>query len=198
MILGRKLDVSQIFNDAGNVIPVTLIEAGPCFITQVKNEEKDKYSAIQIGFDKIEKKNKIKKTMKGKEYKYLKEQRIESGSQYNVGDKIDVSIFKEGDKVIISGISKGKGFAGAVKRWNFGGKPSTHGAKHEERAMGSVASGIPNRGRITPGKKMPGKLGVERVTVKNLLVVKVNNDKNLLAVKGAVPGRKGALLEIKL
>jgi len=189
-ILGQKLGMSQIFDEKGNQIPVTLIEAGPCFVTQIKVKEKDGYQAVQIGF--IRKTKKIKKTEKGKEFKYLRE--FKNG-EFKVADIIDASIFQEGDKVKISGISKGKGFAGAVKRWGFKGRLSaTHGTKHELRTLGSVGSSFPER--VVKGKKMPGRMGYVRVTVKNLKIIKVDKENNLLAVKGAVPGRKGTLLEI--
>jgi len=193
-ILGQKLGMSQIFDEKGNQIPVTLVEAGPCQILQIKTKEKDGYTAIQIGFKKIEKAKKIKKTMKGKEFRYIKEQRTESKEQLKVGDKIDVSIFKEGEKVTVSGISKGKGFAGVVKRWGFHGRPRTRGTKHEERTHGSIGAATPSR--VIKGIKMAGRMGGERVTVKNLKIVKIDPENNLLAIKGAVPGRRGILLEI--
>jgi len=197
-ILGQKLGMSQIFDEKGNVVPVTLIEAGPCWVTQIKSEEKDKYEAIQIGFGKLKEK-KVKKPQKHKPYKYLREFKNKElgikNQELRIGDKIEVSVFQEGDKVKISGISKGKGFAGAVKRWGFHGRPSTHGTKHEERTIGSTGSRFPQR--VIKGRKMPGRMGVERVTVKNLKIAKVDLENNLLAVKGAVPGRKGTLLEIR-
>ena len=193
-ILGQKLGMSQIFDEKGNQIPVTLVEAGPCQILQIKTKEKDGYTAIQIGFKKIEKAKKIKKTMKGKEFRYIKAQRTESKEQLKVGDKIDVSIFKEGEKVTVSGISKGKGFAGVVKRWGFHGRPRTRGTKHEERTHGSIGAATPSR--VIKGIKMAGRMGGERVTVKNLKIVKIDPENNLLAIKGAVPGRRGILLEI--
>jgi large subunit ribosomal protein L3 len=194
-ILGQKLGMSQIFNEKGNQIPVTLVEAGPCQILQIKTKEKDGYTAIQIGFKKIEKAKKIKKTMKGKEFRYIKEQRTENKEQLKVGDKIDVSIFKEGDRVSVSGESKGKGFAGVVKRWGFHGRPRTRGTKHEERQPGSVGAATPSR--VVKGIKMAGRMGSERITVKNLKIIKIDKEDNLLAIKGAIPGRKGTLLEIK-
>jgi large subunit ribosomal protein L3 len=186
--------MSQIFDEKGNLIPVTLFEAGPCQVTQIKTKEKDGYEAIQLGF--IKKMKKIKKTEKGKEFKYLREFRnkelgIES---YELGKKIDVSIFKEGDRVLVSGISKGKGFAGVVKRWGFAGKDATHGTKHERRMPGAIGSATPSR--VVKGRKMPGRMGFGRVTIKNLKVVKVDPENNLLAVKGAIPGARGTLLEI--
>ena len=194
-ILGLKIEMSQIFDKESRVSPITLIECGPCYVLQKKTKEKDGYSAWQIGFKKITKKNKIKKTMKGKEFKYIREQRTVNDEQYKVGDKINISIFKEEDIVKVSGISKGKGFQGAVKRWGFSGRNATHGVKHEHRTLGSVGSSFPER--VIKGKKMPGRMGTERVTVKNLKVVKVDAENNLLAVKGAVPGRRGTLLEIR-
>jgi len=194
-ILGKKLEMTQIFKD-DKVIPVTLIEAGPCFITQIKTKEKDGYDALQIGFEKLKPK-KVKKTLKNKPYRYLREFKIrESGiGNYELGQRIDVSVFKEGDKVKISGVSKGKGFQGAVKRWGFSGRDATHGVKHEHRTLGSV--GVSDAERVFKGKKMPGRMGGERVTVKNLEIVEVDPENNLIAVKGAVPGRRGTLLEIR-
>lgn len=200
-ILGKKIEITQIFDEKGNVIPVTLIEAGPCFVTQIKSKEKDGYDSVQIGFEKL-KENRITKSKKKKPYKYIREFRVEGrafaplASGATAGkDKIDVSVFKEGDEVKISGISKGKGFAGAVKRWGFHGRGASHGVKHEERTIGSVGSRYPQR--VIKGRKMPGRMGFERVTVKNLKIAKVDLENNLLAVKGAVPGRRGTLLEIR-
>jgi len=189
-ILGLKLGMTQVFDEKGNQIPVTLIEAGPCYITQIKTKEKDKYGAVQVGF--VKKTRKIKKAEKGKEFKHLRE--FEDG-EHKMGDKIDVSIFQEGDKVKISGLSKGKGFAGVVKRWGFHGRPATRGTKHEERTGGSTGSSMPSR--VVKGKKMAGRMGFERVSVKNLKIVKIEKEDNLIAVRGAVPGRKGTLLEIR-
>jgi len=190
-ILGKKKEMSQIFDEKGNVYPVTLIEAGPCFVTQMKNEEKDKYSAVQIGY--VKKTKHVKKTEKGREYRYLKE--FKNGENLKAGDEINVSVFQEGDKVKISGISKGKGFAGAVKRHGFKGKLSaTHGTKHEHRTIGSIGSRFPQR--VIKGRRMPGRMGAERITTKNLKIVKIDKEKNLIAVNGAVPGSRGTLLEI--
>jgi len=194
-ILGKKIEMSQIFSKDGKVIPITLIEAGPCFVTQIKGKEKDGYEAVQIGF---QKKNKVKKSEKGKGFSYLKEFRSkELGTEdqkLKVGDKIDVSIFKENDEVKISGISKGKGFQGAVKRWGFSGMGASHGVKHEHRTLGSVGS--TDAARVLKGKKMPGRMGGERITQRNLKIAKIDLESNLIAVKGAVPGRRGTLLEI--
>jgi len=191
-ILGKKIGMSQIFDSNGKVIPATLIEAGPCYVTQIKTKDKDKYEAIQIGY--LKKTKKIKKTEQKKPFKYLREFKGDL-SQYQVGDKIDVSIFQEGERVKISGISKGKGFQGAVKRWGFAGRGGSHGVKHEHRTIGSVGCRFPQR--VVKGRKMPGRMGSERVTISNLQIVKIDKENNLLAVKGAVPGNRGSLLEIK-
>jgi len=190
-ILGLKLEMSQVFDEKGNIVPVTLIEAGPCTVTQIKTKDKDGYDSLQIGFKKIEKKNKIKKPMKKKPFRFLRE--FQDG-EHKIGAEIDVSLFQEGDMVKVSGVSKGKGFQGAVKRWGFSGRDATHGVKHEHRTLGSVGTTGPQR--VIKGKKMPGRMGSERVTVKNLKIVKIDKESNLLAVKGAVPGKRGTLLEI--
>lgn len=208
-ILGQKLEMSQLFDEKGDVVPVTVITAGPCFITQIKSKKKDGYKAIQIGFNRIEKKAKLKKPQMSKPFRYLREFSIQStatasgqessvdgqDSQYKVGDEIDISIFQAGDKIKVSGISKGKGFQGAVKRWGFAGRGASHGVKHEARTLGSVGSSFPER--VIKGKKMPGRMGFERVTVKNLEIVKIDAKNNLIAIKGAIPGRRGTLLEIR-
>lgn len=194
-ILGKKIGMSQMFDKNGKMTPVTLISAGPCFVLQKKNKEKEGYEALQIGFTKIEKKNKITKSMKGKEYKNIKEVR---GTDENLktGDEINVTAFEEGDKVKVSGMSKGKGFQGGVKRHGFHGKLSaTHGNKHEHRTLGSTGSRFPQH--VIKGRKMPGRMGYERTSVKNLKVMKIDKESNLLVLKGAVPGRTGALLEIR-
>jgi large subunit ribosomal protein L3 len=191
-ILGSKLEMTQMFDSTGKKIPVTLVEAGPCEVLQQKTKEKDGYESLQIGFQKIKKEKKISRSQKKKPYQFQKEFK---GGDQKVGDKIDVSIFKEGDMVKVSGISKGKGFQGAVKLWNFSGRNATHGVKHEQRTLGSVGS--TDAQRVFKGKKMAGRMGSERITVKNLKVIKMDKDNNLLALRGAVPGRKGTLLEIK-
>lgn len=193
-ILGQKIGMSQLFDKDGKVIPVTLILGGPCFVLQKKTKEKDGYQAVQIGFLKIEKKNKIKKTMKGKEYKYIKEERLTNNNS-EIGDEINVSIFNEGDKIKVSGISKGKGFQGGVKRHGFSGRNATHGVKHEHRTIGSTGCRFPQR--VIKGRKMPGRMGYERISVKNLKIAKIDKENNLLMVKGAIPGHKGTLLEIR-
>jgi len=191
-ILGRKLNMSQVFDDKGDRTPVTLIEAGPCFITQIKTKESDGYASVQIGFEKI-KENKTGKSKMKKPFKCLREFRIKD-SEYKEGDKIDVSIFKQGDLLDVSGISKGKGFAGGMKKWGFAGGPASHGSKHH-RGVGSTGSRYPQR--VIKGRKMPGRMGSERKTIKNLQVIKIDLENNLLAVKGSLPGRRGTLLEVR-
>ena len=188
--------MSQMFDEKGKVIPVTLISAGPCVVLQKKTKEKEGYNALQVGFIKIEKKSKVKKTMKGKEYRYIKEFLVINDQlSKNVGDPINLAEFKEGDKVNIVGISKGKGFQGAVKRHGFSGRNATHGAKHEARTVGSIGQRFPQH--TIKGRRMPGRMGYERVTVKNLIVAKIDAENNILALKGAVPGHRGTLLEIR-
>lgn len=202
-ILGKKIKMSQVFDEKGNVIPVTLVEAGPCYVTQIKTKTKDEYGAVQIGFEKIENEKKIKKPMKNKPYRYLRELRIkaagtieatEVAKEIKVGDEINTSIFKEGEIINISSISKGKGFAGGVKRWGFEERAKAHGAK-DMRKIGSVGGRFPQR--VIKGKKMPGRMGNQRVTIKNLEIVKIDPENNLFAIKGAIPGRRGTILEIK-
>ena len=190
--------MSQVFGEDGKVSPVTLIEAGPCPIVQVRTEDKDGYSAVQIGFGNIKEKNTrkpqqghFKKADLKRNYRYLKEFQ---NSDLKIGETINVSIFNEGEIVKISGISKGKGFQGVVKRHGFAGFPATHGTKHGLRAPGSIGSAFPQR--VFKGKKMAGKMGTDRVAVKGLRVIQVDGENNLIAVKGAVPGKKGTLLEI--
>jgi len=190
-ILGKKLIMSQLFDEKNKVVPVTLVEAGPCYVLQIKTNEKDGYQAVQIGLER--KKKNIKKTEKGKEFKYWREFR-DQGENFKVGNEINLSVFQEGDKVKVSGISKGKGFQGVVKRWGFHGRNASHGARHEERKVGSIGSCLPER--VVKGRKMPGRMGSDRVTVKNLKIAKIDKENNILAIKGAIPGKKGTLLEI--
>jgi len=197
-ILGKKIGMTQIFDESNNSIPVTLIKAGPCFITQVKTKEKDGYEAVQIGFEEINEK-KTKSSQKGhfkkagldKNYYYLKE--FKNGN-LKLTQKLDVSLFTLGEIVSVSGISKGKGFQGVIKRHGFKGSPSSHGTKHTLRAPGSIGSAFPQR--VFKGKKMAGRMGSDRVTLSGLEIISIDEQENLMAVKGAVPGKKGTLLEI--
>lgn len=192
-ILGKKIEMTQVFDEKGNVVPVTLVAAGPCVVLQKKTKEREGYDALQVGFVKIEKKSKIKKPMKGKEYRHIKEARdMKEGS---VGDQITVSAFKEGDVVTVIGVSKGKGFQGAVKRHGFHGRDRTHGMKHDARTLGSIGHRFPQH--TIKGQRMHGRMGADRVTVKNLTVAKVDAENNLIAIKGAIPGHRGTLLQIQ-
>jgi len=195
-ILGKKLKMTQLFEADGQAVPVTFVEAGPCFVMQKKTAEKDGYQAVQIGFSEV-KKGKLNKPQaghqKGKSLKFLREFRVEN-SELNVGDEIKAEIFQEGDKIKVIGTSKGKGFAGVVKRHHFGGGPASHGQKHSLRAPGSIGATFPER--VPKGRRMGGRMGNERVTVEGLRVFKIDGENNILAIVGAVPGIKGALLEI--
>jgi len=191
-ILGKKIEMSQKFQE-DKVIPITTIQAGPCIITQIKTKDKDKTQAVQISFEELKAK-KIKKPQKNTPFRYLRQFRTDEIANYKVGDKIDTSIFKPGDKLIISGISKGMGFAGVMKRHGFHGMPATHGTKHDHRHAGSIGSTANQR--VTKGKRMAGRMGGTRVTIKNLEIIEINPEKNLLMVKGAVPGARNALLKI--
>ncbi|MBU1102881.1 50S ribosomal protein L3 [Patescibacteria group bacterium] len=203
-ILAKKLQMAQIFDSEGKAVPVTLVQAGPCFVTQVKSKDtKDGYSAVQIAFGEIKHINKPKEghlskikneKLKMKNFgKYLREFRI-ANSEMKLGDEIKADIFKEGDEVKVIGISKGKGFAGVVKRHGFAGGPASHGQKDRLRAPGSIGSTFPER--VLKGKRMAGRMGGERVTVEGLTVAKVDAENNIIAIKGAVPGNRGQLLEI--
>ena len=199
-LIGKKLGMSQIFLENGYVVPVSMIQAGPCSIVQIKGKKPDGYKAIQLGFGEKKKYNKAVtghlKKAKLKSAAKLLEFRIESPEKYKVGDKVDVSIFNNGDKIAVVGWTKGRGFAGGVKRWGWHGGPASHGSTAHRR-MGSVGPGT-SPGRIWKNKTMPGRYGNERVTVKNLKVVKVEKEKNLLYVKGAIPGAKnGYVILIK-
>ncbi|MBE6728637.1 MAG: 50S ribosomal protein L3 [Ruminococcaceae bacterium] len=197
-IVGKKLGMTQLFDANGNVIPVTVIEAGPCVISQKKTVENDGYEAVQIGYGDL-KASKVNKPMKGHfakgdvaPKKVLREFRFDDTSTMNVGDIIKADIFAEGDAVDVRGTSKGKGYAGVVKRWNFSRLKESHGTGPVHRHGGSL--GVIDPARVFKGKKMAGHLGNERVTVQNLSVVKVDAENNIIAVKGAVPGPKGGIV----
>lgn len=180
------------------VIPVTFVKAEPNIITQVKNKEKDGYLAVQLGFDNSRKK--INKPLKGHlkdlgKFRHLKEFRAESVDNLKVGDVLGVDQFQEGDSVKVSGLNKGRGFQGVVKRHGFSGGPKTHGQKNRHRAPGSIGNTSPQR--VVPGRKMAGHMGMERITIKNLKIVGVDKDNNILMIKGGLPGMKGTILEIR-
>ena len=200
-LVGKKLGMTQLFDQNGNVVPVTVLEVGPCAVVQKKTVENDGYEAIQIGFGDL-KASKVKKPMKGHfakgdvaPKKVLREFRLADTSSVNVGDVLKVDLFAEGDKVDVAGTSKGKGYAGVIKRWNFSRLKMSHGTGPVARHGGSLgACSTPSR--VMKGKKMAGHLGAERVTVHNLDVVKVDAENNIIAVKGAVPGPKGGIVTI--
>ena len=199
-ILGRKIGMSQVFAENGEIVPVTVIEAGPCTVVEKKTLEKDGYQAVQLGFGFVKEK-KVSKPVLGQfkkrgtaPVKYLREFRVSADEKLNVGDQVKVDVFKSGDLVEVTGRSIGKGFAGGVKRWGFHRSAMAHGSKYH-RGVGSLQSR--NASRVFPGRKMPGHLGDERVTIRNLTVVSVDPEKNLLLVKGAVPGANGSLLMVK-
>ena len=199
-ILGKKLGMTQVFSPEGKIIPVSVIQAGPCKIAQVKTVENDGYQAIQLGFGSIKPVN-VNKPLKGHCEKAgiepvhnLKEIRTKDAASYNVGDIVSVEVFADGDIVDISGTSKGKGFAGTIKRWNDSRGPMTHGSKCHRRPASAGAKGP---ARVFKGKHSPGRMGGESVTVQNLEIVKVDAERNLLLIKGAVPGPKKGLLLIK-
>ena len=188
----------QVWNEEGKCFPATLLVAGPVTVTQLKSNEKDGYSAVQVGFGEKNAK-KINKALKGHlkdlgNFRYINEFRTDD-KEFNVGDTIDVSLFEEGDIVQVSGISKGKGFQGVVKRHGFHGGPRSHGQKHSEREPGSIGATGPQR--VFKGVRMAGRMGGDRVTVKNLKVLQVDKENNTLLISGAVPGKKGTLLEIR-
>ena len=201
-ILGRKLGMTQIWSDDDRLVPVTVIEAGPCVVTQVKTDKRDGYRAVQIGFGEIKAK-KVTKPMAGHfgkanvdPKKHLAEVRLDAGDEFKAGQTITVQALAEAKSVHVTGTSKGKGFAGVMKRHNFKGGPGGHGS-HFHRAPGSVGQ-CATPSRVFKGLKLPGHMGSETVTVRNLEVVKIDPEQNLLLVKGAVPGGKGALLTIRM
>lgn len=201
-ILGKKVGMTQIFDAEGVAVPVTLIEAGPCYVTQRKTVETDGYNAIQLGFGETTEKR-LNKPISGHLTKagappvrHFREFRVDNPTEYEMGQEIDVSIFAVDEMVDVTGISKGKGFAGVVKRHGFAGGPKTHGQSDRWRAPGAISAGS-TPGRVFKGTRMAGRMGNERVTVQNLQVALVDAEKNLLAVKGAVPGAKNGLVIVR-
>ena len=201
-IIGKKIGMTQIFDEVGNVIPVTVIEAGPCVVAQKKTAENDGYDAVQLGFMDAKEKQ-MTKPQKGHfeksgvaAKKHLKEFRLDDCSALNVGDVVGVDTFVVGDKVDVTGITKGRGYTGAIKRWNFHTLCSTHGVGPIHREVGSMgANSTPSR--VYKNKKMAGQYGNEQVTVLNLKVVKIDSEKNILAIKGAIPGAKNGIVFIR-
>lgn len=202
-IIGKKVGMTQIFDDNGNVIPVTVIEAGPCFVTQIRSAERDGYAAVQLGF----KETKPQRLTKGQlghlrrnnlpALRHLREFRLRNGDlDVEEGQQIKADVFAAGERVDVIGTSKGRGFAGTIKRYHFGRQPKTHGQSDRERAPGSVGA-TTTPGRTYKGQKMAGRMGNERVTAENVEVVVVDAERNLLAVKGSVPGANGGIVVIK-
>jgi len=201
-ILGKKVGMTQVFNESGEAVPVTVIEAGPCYVTQVKTVEKDGYRAAQLGFEEVE----ARKLAGGEKghlnrnglppLRHLREVPLSADDDIEEGDRIQADVFEVGDYVDVVGISKGRGFAGGVKRYGFAGGPKTHGQSDRHRAPGSIG-GTTHTSKVWKGQRMPGRMGNERVTAQNLRVEMVDPERNLLAVHGSVPGARGGLVEIK-
>ena len=200
-LIGRKVGMTQIFDEEGKVIPVTAIEVGPCTVTQIKTVEQDGYTAVQLGFGEV-KERKLNKPELGHlsknklaPKKYLREFRLDSVEGMKVGDELKADVFAVGDKVDVQGTSKGKGFQGVIKRHGQSRGPMGHGSMYHRRPGSMGPTSTP--GRVFPGKNLPGHMGVETVTIQNLEVVKVDLDKNVILVKGSVPGTKGVILKVK-
>ena len=201
-IVGKKLGMTQVFTPEGVVIPVTVVEAGPCPVVQVKNNETDGYSAVVVAFDK-QKAQRVNKPMTGAfkkagidTYRFVKELRFDNANDYTLGQEIKADIFAEGDKVDVIGTTRGRGFTGVIQRWNQHRLKMTHGVGPVHREVGSMgANSTPSR--VFKNKHMPGHYGVERVTIQNLEVVKVDTDRNVILVKGCVPGPKGSIVTIR-
>ena len=200
-IIGKKIGMTQIFDEIGNVIPVTVIQAGPCVIAQKKTVETDGYNAVQLGFADVKEKH-MTKAEKGHfekagvaAKKHLKEFRLDDCSAYNVGDVVTADTFAAGDKVDVTGMTKGRGYTGAIKRWNLHKLQATHGVGPIHRQSGSM--GVIDPARIFKNKKMAGQYGNEQVTVQNLKIVKIDSEKNLIAIKGAIPGAKDGIVFVR-
>lgn len=201
-IIGRKLGMSQIFGADGSVIPVTFVEAGPCYVTQVKNMENDGYEAVQLAFGAVKAKN-VNKCQTGtfkkanvEPKRVMKEFKFDNCADFSLGQEIKCDMFAEGDKVDVSGVSKGHGFSGVIKRWNAQRLKMTHGVGPVHREVGSMGANS-NPSRVFKNKKMPGQYGHENVTVQNLSVVRVDIDRNLILIKGAIPGPNQSIVTIK-
>ncbi len=197
-ILGTKENMTEYFSPTGELVPVTIVSVGPITVTRVFEKSKDGYDSVQVGYG-SKRESKISKAQKGQMkglYRTLKEFRLKNGEKTELkeGDVLDVSTFSEGDKLQVSGTSKGKGFQGVVKRHGFAGGPRTHGQKHSEREPGSIGGGL--RTHVPKGMRMAGRMGSDRITYKNLKVVLIDKENNLMLIKGAVPGRRGSLVEI--
>lgn len=201
-ILGKKLGMTQIFSSDGLVVPVTVIEAGPCYVTQVKTKENDGYEAVQLAFGEI-RENLVNKPLLGQFKKAqvsakrtLKEFKLDNSQEFKLGDKITCDIFEEGELVDVTGMSKGHGFTGTIKKYNFALQRMSHGGGPNHRHVGSIGSSA-TPGKVYKGRKMAGRYGNEKVTILNLKVVQVDAERNILLIKGAVPGNKGGLVSIR-
>ena len=196
--LGTKIGMTQIFREDGKVVPVTVIQAGPCVVTQVKTMETDGYEAVQLGFGDVKRRNKPQTghLKNSKLSRYLREVTTDDTTGFTVGQSIGVDIFEAGEKVDVIGTSKGRGFAGVMKRWNFGGGPRTHGQSDRARAPGSIGGGT-TPGKVYKGMKMGGHMGNRRITVKGLEIIEIDTERNLLMVKGGIPGAPNSLIQIR-
>ena len=202
MILGRKIGMTQVWDENDNVVPVTVVQAGPCTVSQVKTKATDGYDAVQIGFGEIKPKH-VNKPLAGhfkahgvEPMRYLREVRVENGEEYSCGDQITAADFADVKAVDVTGTSKGKGFQGTIKRWNFSRGPMTHGSRNQRRPGSIGQCAYP--ARVRKGLHMAGHMGDERVTVKNLKLVRVDAEQNLMLIKGAIPGGKNALVSIRM
>lgn len=198
-LLGTKLGMTQIFDETGRAVPVTVLKVGPCVVTQLRTEERDGYEAVQLGFQESKRLNSPERGHQkaaGSSMKHLREVETSDLSAHSVGDVVDCSIFSAGDHVDVSGTSKGKGFAGVVKRHGFAGGPKTHGQSDRHRAPGSIGSSA-TPGRVFKGMRMAGRMGNDRTTVQNLVVERVDAEKNLILVRGSVPGAKQSLVIVQ-
>ena len=200
-ILGKKLGMTSIFESDGRLVPVTVVKAGPCVVTQIKNIETDGYKALQLGFEEIDAK-KINKPEAGhfeksggKGFSTLREFRVDNIDDYELGQVLDLGMFSVGDKVVVSGISKGRGFQGTIKRHGFSRGPETHGSRNHRKPGSIGQSAWP--ARVIKGKRMPGRMGNDRVTLKNLKVVDIKPEDNVILIKGAIPGSKTGIVELK-
>ena len=201
-LIGQKIGMTSIFAEDGKLVPVTVVRAGPCSVTQIKDENRDGYCALQIGFDQVPER-KLNRPEKGHQakagngyYRNLQEIRLDDVQGYETGQKLTVDMFQVGERVKVSGRSKGKGFAGVIKRWNFGGAPATHGAHKVHRQPGAIGQ-CADPARVFKGKKMPGQMGNRKVTVSNLEVIDVRPEDNVVLIRGQVPGPRRSVVMIR-